>query len=208
MSATATEHPNDPRFLYFSSQLGRPVVGSDGQPVGRLADLLAATGEAYPPIDGIVVRAGCGRRLQLPWTAVAELGPRRLKLKAGAHPRRSPRVRRPTASGWLRRSSTDRSTYDEAKQFYWLYSSILAIGALVVLIPKLPLVRIMLVSQIVNGVLLPFILVFMLILVNREKLMGEYRNGRWLNAIAWATTLVMIALTVYLVIAGVKDLLA
>ncbi len=109
------------------------------------------------------------------------------------------------AFGW--ESGIDR-TYGEAKQFYWLYSSILAIGALVVLIPKLPLVRIMLVSQIVNGVLLPFILVFMLILINREKLMGEYRNGRWLNAIAWATTLVMIALTVYLVIAGVKDLLA
>jgi Mn2+/Fe2+ NRAMP family transporter len=109
------------------------------------------------------------------------------------------------AFGW--ESGIDR-TYGEAKQFYWLYSSILAIGALVVLIPKLPLVRIMLVSQIVNGMLLPFILVFMLILINREKLMGEYRNGRWLNAIAWATTFVMIALTVYLVIAGVKDLLA
>ncbi len=90
MSATAAGYPNDPRFLYFSSLLGRPVVGSDGQPVGRLADLLAATGEAYPPIDGIVVRAGRGRRLQLPWTAVADLGPRQLKLKPGAHPRPAP----------------------------------------------------------------------------------------------------------------------
>ncbi len=98
--------------------------------------------------------------------------------------------------------------YAEARQFYWLYSSILAIGALVVLIPKLPLVGIMLVSQIVNGVLLPFILVFMLILINRERLMGEHRNGRWFNLIAWATTIVMIALTVYLVIAGARDLLA
>ncbi len=108
------------------------------------------------------------------------------------------------AFGW--ESGIDR-TYGEAKQFYWLYSSILAVGALVVLIPKLPLIRIMLVSQIVNGVLLPFILVFMLILINEEKLMGEYRNGRWLNAIAGATTIVMIALTVYLVVAGMKDLL-
>jgi Mn2+/Fe2+ NRAMP family transporter len=107
--------------------------------------------------------------------------------------------------GW--ESGVDRK-YGEAKQFYWLYSSILAIGALVVLVPGLPLVRIMLVSQIVNGVLLPFILVFMLVLINKEKLMGAWRNGRFFNAVAWATTVIMIALTVYLVIAGVRDLLA
>ena len=66
------------------------------------------------------------------------------------------------------------------------------------LIPRLPLLRIMLVSQVLNGVLLPFILVFMLLLINQEKLMGEHRNGRWFNAIAWTTTVVMIALTLYL----------
>jgi Mn2+/Fe2+ NRAMP family transporter len=252
MSATAAGHPNDPRFLFFSSLLGRPVVGSDGQPVGRLADLLAATGEAYPPIDGIVVRAGRGRRLQLPVVAgciVTDLVAFAIVVacaatlyKAGVKVETADQAALALAplagkyASWLFafglfnasffaaailplstayyvceafgwESGIDR-TYGEAKQFYWLYSSIRAIGALVVLIPKLPLVRIMLVSQIVNGVLLPFILVFMLILINREKLMGEYRNGRWLNAIAWATTLVMIALTVYLVIAGVKDLLA
>jgi NRAMP (natural resistance-associated macrophage protein)-like metal ion transporter len=107
--------------------------------------------------------------------------------------------------GW--ESGVDRK-YGEAKQFYWLYSSILAIGALVVLVPGLPLVRIMLVSQIVNGVLLPFILVFMLVLINKERLMGAWRNGRFFNAVAWATTVIMIVLTVYLVIAGVRDLLA
>ncbi|MFL5300060.1 MAG: Nramp family divalent metal transporter [Anaeromyxobacteraceae bacterium] len=107
--------------------------------------------------------------------------------------------------GW--ESGVDRK-YGEAKQFYWLYSSILAIGALVVLVPGLPLVRIMLVSQIVNGVLLPFILVFMLVLINKEKLMGAWRNGRFFNTVAWATTIIMIALTVYLVISGVRDLLA
>ena len=109
------------------------------------------------------------------------------------------------AFGW--ESGIDRK-YGEAKQFYWLYSSILAVGALVVLIPRLPLVPIMLVSQIVNGMLLPFILLFMLILVNDGKLMGEYRNGRWFNGIAWATTIVMIALTAYLVLAGVVGLFA
>ena len=108
------------------------------------------------------------------------------------------------AFGW--ESGIDRK-YGEARQFYWLYSGILVLGALVVLVPRLPLVRIMLVSQVVNGILLPFILVFMLILINREKLMGDHRNGRFFNAVAWATTVIMIGLTAYLVISGIKDLL-
>jgi Mn2+/Fe2+ NRAMP family transporter len=107
--------------------------------------------------------------------------------------------------GW--ESGIDRK-YGEAKQFYWLYSGLVAIGAAVVLFPRLPLVQIMLVSQIVNGALLPFILVFMLLLINKEKLMGAYRNGRFFNAVAWGTTVIMIALTLYLVVTGVKDLLA
>jgi NRAMP (natural resistance-associated macrophage protein)-like metal ion transporter len=98
--------------------------------------------------------------------------------------------------------------YGEARQFYWLYSGLVVIGAVVVLVPRLPLLTIMLVSQVVNGVLLPFILVFMLLLINKPKLMGEYRNGRFFNLVAWATTVIMIALTLYLVVAGVKDLLA
>ncbi len=109
------------------------------------------------------------------------------------------------AFGW--ESGIDRK-YGEARQFYWLYTSILVVGALVVLWPRLPLVQIMLVSQILNGMLLPFILVFMLRLVNREKLMGEWRNGRFFNAVAWGTTAIMIALTLWLVFSGVRDLLA
>jgi Mn2+/Fe2+ NRAMP family transporter len=96
------------------------------------------------------------------------------------------------AFGW--ESGVDRK-YGEAKQFYWLYTFILVLGALVVLAPRLPLVQIMLVSQIVNGILLPFILVFMLVLINRERLMGAWRNGRFFNAVAWATTAVMVVLS-------------
>jgi Mn2+/Fe2+ NRAMP family transporter len=109
------------------------------------------------------------------------------------------------AFGW--ESGVDRQ-YGEARQFYWLYTSILVMGALVVLIPRLPLVPIMLVSQIVNGMLLPFILIFMLVLINKRKLMGEWRNGPWFNAIAWTLTVVMIALTVWLVGSSLRDLLA
>jgi Mn2+/Fe2+ NRAMP family transporter len=109
------------------------------------------------------------------------------------------------AFGW--ESGVDRK-YGEARQFYWLYTSILVIGALVVLAPNLPLVPIMLVSQIVNGMLLPFILVFMLVLINKRKLMGEWRNGPWFNVIAWGLTVVMTVLTVYLVGTSIRDLLA
>jgi len=107
------------------------------------------------------------------------------------------------SAGW--ESGLDRR-WGEAKQFYWLFTGIVAVGAAVVLIPRLPLIRIMLVSQIVNGMLLPFVLIYMLRLANDEKLMGVHRNGRWLNLVAWTTTVVMIALTAYLVATGVRDL--
>jgi len=107
------------------------------------------------------------------------------------------------SAGW--ESGLDRK-WGEAKQFYWLFTGIVAVGAAVVLIPRLPLIRIMLVSQIVNGMLLPFVLIYMLRLANDEKLMGVHRNGRWLNVIAWTTTVVMIGLTAYLVATGIRDL--
>jgi len=109
------------------------------------------------------------------------------------------------AFGW--ESGVDKK-YGEAKQFYWLYTLILVVGAAIVLQPGLPLVPIMLISQIVNGMLLPFILVFMLVLINKQKLMGEHRNGRFFNAVAWGTTIIMIALTIYLVVASARELLA
>jgi Mn2+/Fe2+ NRAMP family transporter len=105
--------------------------------------------------------------------------------------------------GW--ESGIDRK-WGEARQFYWLFTGMVAVGALVVLLPRLPLVRIMLVSQIVNGALLPFVLIFMLRLANDPKLMGQHRNPRWFNVIAWTTTAVMISLTAWLVASGLRDL--
>jgi Mn2+/Fe2+ NRAMP family transporter len=88
----------------------------------------------------------------------------------------------------------------EAPTFYALYTSLLVLGALAVLILRESLqIPIILLSQVANGILLPFVLIFMLRLCNREDLMGEYRNSRTLNIIAWITCVVMILLTASLV---------
>ena len=86
--------------------------------------------------------------------------------------------------------------FGEAPVFYWLYTILIVAGAGVILIPNLPLVKITILSQVVNGAVLPFVLIFMLLLVNSKDLMGEYVNSRAFNIIAWATTVVMIGLTV------------
>ncbi len=65
-----------------------------------------------------------------------------------------------------------------------------------VLIPGLPYIKIAVFSQVVNGAVLPFVLIFMLLLINKKELMGEYANKPMFNFIAWATTVIMIGLTV------------
>jgi Mn2+/Fe2+ NRAMP family transporter len=69
-------------------------------------------------------------------------------------------------------------------------------GAGVLLIPRFPLIHVMVLSQVVNGVVLPFVLIFMLLLTNDRELMGDYVNGRRFNIVAWATVIVMIVLTI------------
>jgi Mn2+/Fe2+ NRAMP family transporter len=91
-------------------------------------------------------------------------------------------------------------TFHQAPVFYTLYAALIIGACLVVLMPHAPLLSILFLSQVANGVLLPFILVFMLLLVNRKKLMGAYTNSRAFNAIAWATVVIMIVLTLVLVV--------
>ncbi len=85
--------------------------------------------------------------------------------------------------------------FEEAPVFYWLYTSMIVLGAVMVMLPGFPLVRLILLSQVLNGVLLPVILIFMLLLVNRRDLMDGWTNSRGFNAIAWTTTVVMIGLS-------------
>src|SRR3954471_13499172 len=62
-------------MLYLSQAIGRPVLDRDGEPIGKVADLIVAVGDRYPPVTGIVVLTDRRRRIFLPWTSVARLDP-------------------------------------------------------------------------------------------------------------------------------------
>src|SRR5712671_1621714 len=85
--------------------------------------------------------------------------------------------------------------FREAPIFYWLYTLLIVVGAGFVLIPGFPLIRMILVSQVINGVLLPIVLIFMVLLVNKRDLMKNWVNSRVYNLVVWATVVVMIGMT-------------
>src|SRR3954449_13157662 len=82
--------------------------------------------------------------------------------------------------------------FGEAPAFYWLYTALIAAGAGLILLPNLPLIKIQLYSQALNGIAIAPVLIFMLLLVNKKELMGEYVNSKIYNAVAWGLTVVMI----------------
>jgi NRAMP (natural resistance-associated macrophage protein)-like metal ion transporter len=87
----------------------------------------------------------------------------------------------------------------DAPIFYGLYTLLIVVGAGVILIPNFPLVQMILLSQVLNGILLPFVLIFMVLLINKVDLMGEWTNSRTFNLVSWATVVIMIGLTLALV---------
>jgi NRAMP (natural resistance-associated macrophage protein)-like metal ion transporter len=88
--------------------------------------------------------------------------------------------------------------WEEARIFYILYTILIVVGAGVVLLPHAPLWKILIFSQIGNGIWLPVVVIFILLLVNRRDLMGDYVNTLTFNIVAWVTAIFMIALTVFL----------
>jgi len=101
------------------------------------------------------------------------------------------------AFGW---ESGINKTFREAPQFLGFYTAFIVIGAGVIMIPDVPLIKIMFLSQTINGILLPIVLIIMLRLVNDKELMGEYVNSRRMNIIAWTTVSILILLTALLVV--------
>jgi len=90
--------------------------------------------------------------------------------------------------------------FDEAPVFYWLYTLLIVLGAGVLLLPHVPLVYVSVLSQVANGVVLPFVLIFMLLLTNDRELMGEHVNSRGFNVIAWTTVVTTIVMTIAMVL--------
>ena len=86
-------------------------------------------------------------------------------------------------------------SFREAPHFYGLFTATILIGMGIVLIPDFPFFKMMVFSQVVNGVVLPFLLIFMIMLINRRDLMGEHVNGRIWNAVSWTTVVSVIALS-------------
>jgi Mn2+/Fe2+ NRAMP family transporter len=90
--------------------------------------------------------------------------------------------------------------WDEAKEFYILYTGILIVSAVIILIPDAPLIPISLWSQVINGLLLPVVLVSMMILINKKRIMGAHINNRFTNIIGWSAVVILIGLSAALLI--------
>lgn len=99
------------------------------------------------------------------------------------------------AMGW---EAGVNKNFKEAPQFMWIYTAIIFVSALLVLIPNVPLIDLMVLSSFLNGILLPFVLVFAIALVNNKRIMGEYVNSKGYNYIAWGTVCFLITLTIIL----------
>ncbi|MEW6586488.1 MAG: divalent metal cation transporter, partial [Nitrospirota bacterium] len=97
------------------------------------------------------------------------------------------------AMGWERGVN---KTFKEAPQFMWIYTFMIVAAALLILIPGAPLVFLMVMSSVLNGILLPFVLVYAISLVNNRKIMGDHVNPKAYNIISWGTVGVLILLTV------------
>ena len=103
------------------------------------------------------------------------------------------------AFGW--ESSVDRK-FTEAPQFYGMYFLMIFLGAGIILLPDIPLIAIMFYSQVINGILLPFILIAMLLLINDRRIMGNYANGPVMNIISWLTVVILIFISCALVVSS------
>lgn len=107
------------------------------------------------------------------------------------------------AMGW--ETGTGKS-FNQAPQFNAIFTIIVILGASIVLIPNLPLIKVMWFSQIINCLLLPVVLIFILMLVNNKELMGEYRNAPWMNMVTYVSTALIIGLNVVLFFHAFADI--
>ncbi len=96
-------------------------------------------------------------------------------------------------------------SWEEAPVFYWLFTLLVILGASFVLIPNASLIKIMLWPQVINGALLPFVLIFMVKLINNKDLMGEYTNNWGYNLLTWTTITVIIVITILMLLTSITS---
>ncbi|MFH1404173.1 MAG: Nramp family divalent metal transporter [Candidatus Altiarchaeota archaeon] len=106
------------------------------------------------------------------------------------------------ALGW--ESGVNRSFY-EAREFYLILILLTVVAVAVVLIPGIPLIPLIIAAQVVNGILLPFILVPIILLVNDKRLMGEHVNPWWMNVISWAGCGILVLASILMVVTTLID---
>jgi Mn2+/Fe2+ NRAMP family transporter len=92
--------------------------------------------------------------------------------------------------------------FTEAPQFYTLFTAIIALAVGIILLPNAPLIQITIWTQVLNAILLPVVLICMMIIVNKTDIMGEYTNNRLQNGVGWATSIVLILLSLFLLFSG------
>jgi len=109
------------------------------------------------------------------------------------------------AFGW--ESSLDKK-FSEAPEFYGLYCFTIFFSGILILAPNLPLVRIMFVSQVLNGLVLPAVLIFMLLLINDKSVMRKHTNGPVLNILSWTAVVVLVILSGITVVSSVSGFLS
>jgi NRAMP (natural resistance-associated macrophage protein)-like metal ion transporter len=97
--------------------------------------------------------------------------------------------------------------FREAPVFYWLFTLLIVLGGGVILLPGFPLVKMILLSQVINGALLPLVLIYMILLVNKDRLMKKWKNTRFYNVVGWTSVVILTGLTVALVILSLRDLM-
>jgi Mn2+/Fe2+ NRAMP family transporter len=98
--------------------------------------------------------------------------------------------------------------WNEAPIFYWLITFLIVVGAGVILIPGFPLIKMILWSQVINGILLPLVLIFMILLINKRGLMKDWINSFGYNVIGWVSVVIMIGLTLALVGISIRQAIA
>ena len=106
------------------------------------------------------------------------------------------------AFGW--ESSLDKK-FSEAPQFYGLYCFIIFFSGLLILTPSLPLVSIMFISQVINGLVLPIVLIFIILLINDKSVMRDYTNGPIMNILSWISIILLIILSGATMILTLKE---